>query len=182
MNCLVTYSSRYGSTRQYAQWIEEALSCDLLPASEAGPSVLARYDVLIHGGGLYAGGLSGIRNVTRNFDKLAGKAIIVFSCGLADPKDPENAAHIEAGIAKALTEEMQKKIRQFHFRGGIDYQKLGPVHKAMMAMLRRTMLQKGYDSLRDEDRLMLDTYGQAVDFSDRDSIAPLVEYVRQLSL
>ena len=120
--------------------------------------------------------------MTRNYDKLDGKTIIVFSYGLADPKDPENAAHIEAGIAKALTEEMQKKIRQFHFRGGIDYQKLGPVHKAMMAMLRRTMLQKGYDSLRDEDRLMLDTYGQAVDFSDRDSIAPLVEYVRQLSL
>lgn len=181
MNCLVTYSSKYGSTQRYAQWIAEALSCDLIPASEADASVMARYDVLIHGGGLYAGGLSGIRTVTRNFEKLSGKNFILFSCGLADPGDPDNVAHIEAGIAKALTDDMQMKIRQFHFRGGIDYQKLGPVHKAMMAMLRQSMLQKDSDSLRAEDRLMLETYGQAVDFCDRASIAPLVEYVRKLA-
>ena len=180
MKYLVTYASKYGSTKQYAEWIAEALSCDLLEAGAVKPGTLAQYDVLIHGGGLYAGGLSGISVITKNYAMLSVKPVILFSCGLADPNDPENVAHIEAGLAKVLTPEMQKHIKQFHLRGGIDYGKLGMTHKAMMAMLHRSMLRKDRDSLRNEDRLMLDTYGQRVNFIDKNTIAPLVEYVKSL--
>ncbi len=180
MKYLVTYASKYGSTKKYAQWIAEALSCDLMDAGAVKPGTLAQYDVLIHGGGLYAGGFSGISVITKNYELLSGKPVILFSCGLADPNDPENISHIEAGLAKVLTPEMQKHIKQFHLRGGIDYGRLGLTHKAMMAMLRQSMLKKDRENLRDEDRLMLDTYGQQVDFTDRSTITPLVEYVLQL--
>ena len=180
MKCLVTYASKYGSTKKYAQWIAEALSCDLRDSKAVNGTFLAQYDIIIHGGGLYAGGLSGINTIVKNFNAISGKEIILFSCGLADPKDPENAAHIEAGLAKVLTPEMSRKIKQFHLRGGIHYAELGPIHKAMMAMLRKAMLQKGYDNLRPEDQLMLDTYGQVVDFTDKDTIQPLLDYVRSL--
>lgn len=180
MKCLVTYASKYGSTKKYAQWIAEELACDLRDSKDVNGALLAQYDVIIHGGGLYAGGLSGIHTIAKNFDVISGKEIILFSCGLADPQDPENVAHIEAGLAKVLTPEMSGKIKQFHLRGGIHYAELGPIHKAMMAMLRKTMLQKGYDNLRPEDQLMLDTYGQVVDFTDKDTIQPLLDYVRSL--
>lgn len=180
MKCLVTYASKYGSTKKYAQWIAEAPSCDLRDSKAVNGTLLAQYDIIIHGGGLYAGGLSGINTIVKNFNAISGKEIILFSCGLADPKDPENAAHIEAGLAKVLTLEMSGKIKQFHLRGGIHYAELGPIHKAMMAMLRKAMLQKGYDNLRPEDQLMLDTYGQVVDFTDKDTIQPLLDYVRSL--
>ena len=180
MKYLVTYASKYGSTKQYAEWIAEALSCDLMEAGAVKPGTLAQHDVLIHGGGLYAGGLSGISVITKNYELLSDKPVILFSCGLADPHDPENVAHIEAGLAKVLTPEMQKHIQQFHLRGGIDYGKLGLTHKAMMAMLRQSMLRKGRENLRGEDQLMLDTYGQRVDFTDKSTIAPLIEYVKNL--
>ena len=180
MKCLVTYASKYGSTKKYAQWIAEALSCDLRDSKVVNGPLLAQYDIIIHGGGLYAGGLSGINTIVKNFNAISGKEIILFSCGLADPKDPENAAHIEAGLAKVLTPEMSGKIKQFHLRGGIHYAELSPIHKAMMAMLRKAMLQKGYDNLRPEDQLMLDTYGQVVDFTDKDTIQPLLDYVHSL--
>ena len=90
-------------------------------------------------------------------------------------------AHIEAGLAKVLKPEMSEKVKQFHLRGGINYPELSLTHKAMMAMLRKTMLQKGYDNLRAEDHLMLDTYGKAIDFSDRYTIIPLLDYVGSLS-
>ena len=107
MKYLVTYASKYGSTKKYAQWIAEALSCDLMDAGDVKPGMLAQYDVLIHGGGLYAGGLSGISVITKNYELLSGKPVILFSCGLADPNGPENVSHIEAGLAKVLTPEMQ---------------------------------------------------------------------------
>lgn len=180
MRILVSYGSKYGTTKRYAQWIAEELACDLADSREVTPEMLKSYDVIIHGGGLYAGGLCGINTIVRNFDAIADKHIILFSCGLADPEDPENVTHIEAGLEKVLTPEMREKIRQFHLRGGIDYSRLGLTHKAMMAMLRTVMLKKGRDNLRSEDQMMLDTYGGTVDFTNRESLAPLLSYVRSL--
>ena len=85
MKCLVTYASKYGSTKKYAQWIAEALSCDLRDSKAVNGTRLAQYDIIIHGGGLYAGGLSGINTIVKNFNTISGKEIILFSCGLADP-------------------------------------------------------------------------------------------------
>ena len=180
MNCLVTYASKYGTTEKYARWIAEALDCEIKEAKEVNSSILVQYDVIIHGGGLYAGGLSGINIITKNFDMISDKKIILFSCGLADPSDPKNVEHIEAGLAKVFTPEMNAKIKQFHLRGGINYPQLGIIHRSMMAMLRKSMLKKGYDNLGSEDQLMLDTYGKFVDFSDRNTIRPLVDYVKTL--
>ena len=180
MRILVTYASKYGTTKRYAQWIAEDLACDLRDSREVNAELLKSYDILIHGGGLYAGGLSGIQTIVKNYDAISNKRIILFSCGLADPEDPENVAHIESGLEKVLTPEMREKIRQFHLRGGIDYSRLGLTHKAMMAMLRTVMLKKGYDNLRSEDQMMLDTYGGTVDFTNRESLAPLLNYVRSL--
>ena len=181
MRILVTYASKYGTTKRYAQWIAEDLACDLRDSREVNAELLKSYDILIHGGGLYAGGLSGIQTIVKNYDAISNKRIILFSCGLADPEDPENVAHIEAGLEKVLTPEMREKIRQFHLRGGIDYSRLGLTHKAMMAMLRTVMLKKGYDNLRSEDQMMLDTYGGTVDFTNRESLAPLLSYDRSLT-
>jgi hypothetical protein len=75
---------------------------------------------------------------------------------------------------------MRERVKVFHLRGAIDYSRLGPVHRSMMAMLFRMTSRKDPASLRGEDREMLATYGKAVDFTDRASIAPVVGYVRGL--
>ena len=180
MENLVTYASQYGSTERYARWIAAALSCPCKEVRQVRDDDLSRCGVLIHGGGLYAGGLSGIRLVTDHAGALADKPVVVFSCGLADPADPVNAERIETGVSRALGPALAERVRQFHFRGAIDYDRLNPVHRAMMAMLRKSALKKGYENLRAEDKLMVDTYGQRVDFTDEGSVAPLVEYVRGL--
>jgi len=75
---------------------------------------------------------------------------------------------------------MEKQIKVFHLRGGIDYSKLSFMHKSMMSMLHKTLTKKNPDLLSDEDREMLETYGKKVDFTDRLSIAPLISYVQAL--
>lgn len=179
MKTAVVYASKYGFTRQYAAWIAEDLSCDLLDAGGLRPAALEPYDALLFGGGLYAGGVSGISLLTKNFGRLKGKKLALFTCGLADPADPDNVAHIRQGLDKVLTPPMGEAVKIFHLRGGIDYGRLGTVHKAMMAMLRRMLLRKDPAALREEDRELLRTYGKKVDFTDKDSIAPIVEYMRQ---
>lgn len=182
MKKVVIYESKYGATKQYAQWIADELSCDLFEKKDIAPNELKAYTTIIYGGGLYAGGVSGINLLTKNFDILKDKNLILFTCGLADPTDQENIDGIKAGLTKVLTSEMQEKIKFFHLRGGIDYSKLGWIHKVMMSMLHKMIMKKDYNTLRNEDKEMLDTYGKAVDFTDKSSIDPIISYVQKLGV
>lgn len=180
MKSVVIYESKYGSTKKYAQWIAESLSCDLFSRKSIQAARLKDYDTIVYGGGLYAGGVSGLRLLIDNFDALKDKNIVLFTCGLADPADEENVANIRASLAKSLTPHMREKIKIFHLRGAIDYAKLGPVHKSMMATLHGMTKRRDFASLRNEDREMLDTYGKTADFTDRMTTRPILDYIAGL--
>lgn len=179
-NTVVVFESKYGATEKYAAWLAQELSCAAIPKKKVRIDSLASCQTLLYGGGLYAGGVAGIDFLTRNFTALSGKNLVLFTCGLADTNDPGNIRHIREALGKVLTPAMEEKIKIFHLRGAIDYARLQPVHKCMMAMLRRSMLRKDPAALRPEDREMLDTYGKAVDFTDKNAIAPILSYLRGL--
>lgn len=175
---IVVYTSNYGSTKRYAQWIAEELSCPLFEKKAIHPQDFSDSQTVIYGGGLYAGSVNGINFITRNWRSLSDKNVVLFTCGLADPEDPANLSNIQSTLAKSLSAEMLAQIKIFHLRGGIDYPRLNFVHRSMMAMLRRMLLKKDARDLSSEDRQLLDTYGKCIDLTDRESIRPLAVYVR----
>lgn len=177
---VVVYQSKYGSTKKYAEWISKELSCDLYERNAIKADDLIGYDTIIYGGGLYAGGVSGINLIVKSFDRLKDKNLLLFTCGLADPNDADNISHIRKSLMKVLSPEMQKKIVVYHLRGGIDYSKLGIIHKSMMTMLHKMIAKKDDSTLKEEDRQILDTYGQIVDFTDKTTIEPILEFVHTL--
>lgn len=177
---VVVYQSKYGATKKYAEWIAAELACDIYWRSDVKASDLEPYDPILYGGGLYAGGVNGIDLLTKNFNALCGKNLILFTCGLSDPSDQDNTDHIKSSLSKVLTAPMQEKIKVFHLRGAIDYARLGPIHKAMMAVLHKMTARKDFQSLREEDKQMLATYGKAVDFTDRAAILPIIQYVQAI--
>lgn len=174
---IVVYKSKYGSTKKYAEWIANAINGDLHELSEVKAEDLLSHDIVIFGGGLYASGINGISIITKNFQALKNKKLIVFTVGLASTEDKEIFKPI---LEKNFTEEMRKEIQFFHFRGGIDYKKLNLIHKSMMAMLKRMVAKKKTEEQTDEDKSMLETYGEKVDFTDIKTIEPLVSYVKNL--
>jgi menaquinone-dependent protoporphyrinogen IX oxidase len=173
--CIVVYESKYGTTKKYAEWIAEDLCADLVERKVASADALAGYDVIIYGGGLYAGGVSGLPFITKNFDKIKDKRILLFTCGLGDPKVSENVESIQKGLAKVLSPEMQQVVEIFHLRGGMDYSKLSFMHKSMMSMVQKSVAKKDPEKRTQEDIEMLETYGKVVDFTDRSTIKPLVD-------
>ncbi len=177
---VVIYESKYGFTKRYAEWIAEALSCPVFEQKKFCTKDFAQYETIIYGGGLYAGGVSGIRLITENWSLLSDKQVVLFTCGLANPGDSYNVSNIRQSLSKILSDDMMKRIRLFHLQGGIDYRRLSFIHKTMMSMLRKMLLKKDEHTLRQEDRLILETYGQNLDFTDKGSIRPLVECVLNL--
>lgn len=170
----VIYKSKYGSSKKYAQWIAEEVKGDLFNSSNIKEEKLKEYDIIVYGGGLYASGISGISLITKNFDILKDKKIIVYTVGLASTDEKEIFIPI---IEKNFSKSQREKIKFFHLRGGIDYKKLSLVHKSMMAMLKKVTTKKSEDKLTDEESEFLDTYGDKVDFTDKNTIGPLVKYI-----
>lgn len=175
----VIYQSHYGYTQKYAEWLAEDLAADLYNGKAVKLSDLQKYDTLLFGGGLYAGGINGISLLTKNYEDLKNKKIAVFTCGLADPNDENNAKGLNDIIKKNLTPEMLNNITVFHLRGGMDYSKLNLLHKSMMAIMRKVIQKKSAEELTNDDQGILATYGKSVDFSDRSTIAPLLDWARQ---
>ena len=169
----VVYKSKYGSTKQYAQWIAEALGARLFESSSIKPSELGNYDVVIYGGGLYAGSINGVKLVAK---EAACKQLVVFTVGL-EHTTAEECADI---LAKAFTPERLAETKTFHFRGNLNYKTMGLIHKGMMAVVKREAEKKPVAQRTCFDNFVLETYGKDVNFMDKSEIMPLVEFVRAL--
>lgn len=167
---LIIYSSKYGTTKTYANWIAESLNSSIYDIKDIKNIDISRYKTIIYGSGLYAGGIAG-----NNFiNNLKDKNIILFTVGLSNPDTTDYTEIINKNIKK----EILNKIKIFHLRGGINYHKLSLLHKIMMAMLKKFRLDKiPYSEITEEDKLMLETYGQEIYFLDKDSITPILNYI-----
>lgn len=173
----VVYKSKYGSTKKYAHWIADDAKADLYECSQVDINKLIEYDTIIYGGGLYASGIAGVSIITKNYNLIKDKSIIVFTVGLADPENKEIFTTV---IEKNFpSEEMRESIKFFHLRGGIDYKKLGIIHKSMMAILKIMLSKKDASELSNEDKELLATYGGKVDFTDRTTIKPLITFLME---
>jgi menaquinone-dependent protoporphyrinogen IX oxidase len=168
----VIYRSKYGSTRRYAEWIAEELGADLLEHGTATPGKLAHYDAVVYGGGLYAGRISGVALVTKH----PCKNLTIFTVGAADPA---TVGHAEI-LDKNLPERMRAATQVFHLRGGIDYPRLGPVHRGIIMILHAVLSRFPAERRPPDAGVILDTYGKTLDFVDRRAIEPIVAHVRSL--
>jgi menaquinone-dependent protoporphyrinogen IX oxidase len=171
MKIAVIYKSKYGTTKSYAQWIAEELKAELFEKKEFNSGKFKEYDCVILGGGMYAGAILGSDLIK----KIHCKNLIFFTVGLADPMTTDYSTHIK----KIFPDGIPENTEVFHFRGGIDYEKLSFVHKKMMSMLHNLVSKKENSS--DEEKLFVSTYGSKVDFTDKNSINPLIEYVKDIT-
>lgn len=174
MAIIITWSTVYGSSRAYAQALAGKLGLEAHPIAEAGVS---DGDILIHFGGLYAGGFCGLRR----FIHLASSkdvTAVMATVGLADPAKPHNREKIEEDISKHLPQGLNGRVRFFHFRGAMDYKKLSIKHRAMMWALVCMLKKKDPSSLSDEDKSLIATYGQKTDFIDFEELNGLASWAR----
>lgn len=175
MKTIVIYRSKYGYTKNYAQWIKEALQCELAEGAAVSPEDLQRYDTIIYGGGLYAVGIHGVRLLTGNYAALQGKNIIVWATG----SNPGRQEDLEQVWAHNFTPEQREHIKTFYLRGGFDYTRLRGGDKLLMNMMK-IKLEHTKNRTEDEEGL-LRAYGLAENHCDPAAIKPLVHYVRALA-
>lgn len=171
---VVVYQSKYGTTEKYANWIAGALSADLFEKKELSAEKLCQYDVVVYGGGLYAGGILGASLVSKS--KIAH--LVLFTVGLANP----NTTDYTEIISRSFSEKVSQPDAVFHFRGGIDYKKLNALDRLFMYFQKKIVEKKikNEDEESGEGNELLETYGNAIDFTSEQSIESLIDYVKNI--
>lgn len=171
MKTLITYGSRYGSARQYAQRLAEWTGFSVMPYDEV--KSLADCDRVIHFAALYAGGAMGLKRIASLLPEKA--ALLLVTVGLADPQDPENAANIRQSVRAQVPEQVFRRMRLEHLRGAIDYSRLSVKHRAMMALLCARAKRLPEASKNAETRALIATYGKRVSFVSETALRRLMD-------
>lgn len=173
MQTVVIYKSKTGFAKKYAEWIAEELAADIFDVSNVTTNMLTAYDTVIYGGGLYAGGINGVKYITKNFDTLKDKRVVVFATGVS----PSREAVISEVRDKNFTLEQQKQIQFFYLRGGFNFSKLKPFDKVIMLLLKWKIKMKSEKELTPDERGMLASYDKLVDFTRKQNIEKIIAYV-----
>lgn len=63
MKKLIVYGTQYGTTKRYAEKFSEIMDTPCISYEEV--KALSNYDVVIHFGGLYAGGVKGLKTTIK---------------------------------------------------------------------------------------------------------------------
>ena len=172
---IIIYGSQYGTTRKYAD--ELAKRTNIECKSYEDVIDIDQYNTVIYIGGLYAGGVLGMKKTLAKISQCQNKKIIIVTVGLADPMDADNTDNIKSNMKRQLSKELYENAHIFHFRGGIDYSYLNFKHKTMMRLLYKKAVGLPEEKKTAEIKAMIETYNQKVDFVDFESLNQLIDCI-----
>ena len=164
---IIIYSSNTGFSQRYAQWLAEDLGCRAVPFRDRKTVRLEEYDTILLFGGLYAGQMSGLKWLKKQLPSLGGRRIAAVPVGCAPMENPDLPENME----KLLSDTPQ--IRGFYCQGGLDYEHMGGVDRAMMSALR-SVLKKQPDK-----KEMLEIISRSFDGMRREYLEPISRWAKQ---
>lgn len=163
----IIYCSKTGFSKRYAQWLAETLGCRAIPYRERGTADLEGCGTVILTGSLWAGKMLGLDWLKKQLPRLAGKRVAALAVGASPEENPNLPGTMEALFGSI------PGIRGFYAQGGLDYQHMGAVDRAMMAMMRSALKrQKGQEEA-------LRVISASFDATDRRFLEPLLAWVRE---
>ena len=176
---LVIYNSKYGHTKNYAQWLVEELNADICEDKNLTADKLKNYNTIIFGGSLYAGRNKGAVALVKYFEQIKDKKNVLFTVGMYDTNSEKNIIGINNELNKVITPEIRDKVKIFHVRGGIDCDNLSFPHKMMMKIAHSVLSKKPENKQTDGDKDFLKLYGKKIDFSNKKMLEPIIQYCCQ---
>lgn len=167
MNIMVVYQSGTGFTKQYAEWIGEELGCETKSVKEVTAQDAASREVIIYGGWIMANTIAGLDKIK----DMSPKKLVVFAVG--------------AGKGSQALQDTIREINHigeipfFYMQGGFKHEKLGFLKRKMLGMVRKSIAKK--EDKTEADRDMEQALSASCDFSSKEQIQPLVQYIDTLS-
>jgi hypothetical protein len=164
MKGAIFFSSRYGSTAEYAQWIAEATGLPVFDVDKGGARP-SDFDFLVLGSPVIYHKLMFHKWIKRNLAAILARPVILFSVSGAGagPK-------LDAWMAGCLPAGLIAHVEHVALRGRQNPGGLGWYDRIMLII----------GGLKNPDRVAGNEELHGFDFMDRASIGPIVEKVAAL--
>ncbi|MEL6866793.1 MAG: flavodoxin domain-containing protein [Bacteroidota bacterium] len=164
MNGAIFYSGKYGSTKQYAEWISEATALPVFDINKDNTD-LTKFDFLVLGSSVLYFKLSNRHWVKKNFAKLNGRVKILFSVSGAGPSE-----RLNTWVSNSYPVELLSQVEHIGLRGKLDHSKISWPVKLMLWI--GSLFNSNREASKDE------RYG--FDYMDKSSIEPIVKRIKEL--
>lgn len=170
---IVIYTSKRGSTAQYAEWIAEDLGCSAVPLSDAKSINLYEYDCIIYGGWIRGSGIVDFDRFARMLDDELLSRLIVFGVGFAD-ETAENYAQVWGYSIGKIDPKNEKKAILYILGGRYDPAAVRGADKFMMKIMRTVLVSGSTNDAKREANKIKDRIDKGVDLVKRENIDSLV--------
>lgn len=156
MKGAILYKGKYGATRQYAEWLGEALDVPTLELEHVSARNLAKFDYIIAGASVYAGRLQNKSWLKRNSKILQGKKLFLFIVCATPSSEKEKLNEIlNANIPDALV----NRADTYFLRGRLIISKLSWTDRLVLRMgaslekdpARKKAMLQDFDSVKKEN-------------------------------
>jgi len=162
---LICYQSKYGSTEQYAKWIQNEIGCDIYNVKEKNQPNFQGYDIIIFGGYLRMGKIKIAPFIIDNWNKIKDKKIILFTASGLPAEDP----NLKEMYEHCFPDYIRQKIKYFPLRGRLIFRKL--------TMFDKLLILVGSKFERDER--VKKAMQQDLDGVRRDNLMALFNYLKE---
>ena len=174
MKGIILYSSRYGATRRYAEWLAEETGFDCVEAKKARIGDVTQCDTIVFGGGIYASGIDGLSFLKKHIGLLRDKKVIVF-CDGASPYD-------EAAFRQIVDHNLKGPLAGlpcFYCRGAWDPDNMRFADKVLCRMLHGAVAKKKPEDRAVWEKALMEAGSVKHDLTDRAGIAPILAAMGQ---
>lgn len=131
MKGIIIYKGKYGSTRQYAEWLGAELNLPVTASDNTSKEQLAEYDFLVLGGAVYMGKILIHNWLKKNIGAMQGKKIFVFVvCGTPPAKKAELEKYKQAGVPA----EIRNSAEVYYLPGRMRLKDLSWFDRFMLKM------------------------------------------------
>jgi len=177
LRSVVVYRSISGFTRKYAEWIAQDLKADIFDVRDVNLEKLSGYDLIIFGGSVHIVGINGIKIIKENLQGLSDKRIVIFAVGASPPRE----STLNEIRDSNFSQEQQRNLTFYYLRGGFDFNKLDFTNKILMTFLKAKLKLKRERNRSPDEIGMLAAYSKPMDWTKKEKIKGIVDYVRSLA-
>lgn len=170
---MILYKSKYGATKKYAKWLQEATGYDCMETKNANVKMLKEYDTVILGGGVYASGIAGLSFLKKNIVNLSDKRIAVFCVG-ASPYD-EGAID---QIRKLQLKDELSDIPLFYCRGAWNEEIMSFKDRTLCKMLQKAVAKQDPDTYEPWQKALMCAVNQTCDWTDKKYLEPVISFTK----
>ena len=171
MRKVIIYGSLYGAAKSYAENLSRLTGVKAYSYQKVKD--LSNYQQIVYLGGLYLGGMVGLKQTIRKAPENA--EFIFITVGIDDIFDKKCMDKIKKSIQNQVPPYIYNKAKIFHLKGRIDYSRLKFRHRLIMAFLYQSLKERSRVNWAEENNMFIKTYCEKADFVEYTSLIPIAE-------